>query len=180
VDEKPYYQSEGEVKAEVEAEEPTGCGRFLSLAFYEKYFQVSQEEVVERIKLNFIPIQRDFIEKIRPNPDLYGPFWILTTLIFLLGSTSNLARYFFNWEKTEYIFKLQLVRYGVVLVYGIGFGVPGVLYLILRFMKCDTLKLSEVLSKLQSSCASTDTRSVASSPSSCSASSRRGGCTGCS
>lgn len=118
--------------------------RFFSLAFYEKYFQVSQEEVVERIKLNFIPIRRDFIEKIRPNPDLYGPFWILTTLIFLLGSTSNLARYFFNWEKTEYIFKLQLVRYGVVLVYSIGFGVPGLLYLILRFLKCDTLKLSEV------------------------------------
>jgi hypothetical protein len=97
--------------------------------------------VVERIKLSFIPIRRDFIEKIRPNPDLYGPFWILTTLIFLLGSTSNLARYFFNWEKTEYIFKLQLVRYGVVLVYTIGFGVPAVLYLILRFLKCDTLKL---------------------------------------
>lgn len=124
---------------------------------------MSQEEVVERIKLNFIPIRRDFIEKIRPNPDLYGPFWILTTLIFLLGSTSNLARYFFNWEKTEYIFKLQLVRYGVVLVYSIGFGVPALLYFILRFMKCDTLKLSEVLLPSLSSSVFTGTLSVVSS-----------------
>lgn len=101
--------------------------------------------MVERIKLNFMPIRRDFIEKIRPNPDLYGPFWILTTIIFLLGSTGNLARYFYNWEKTEYIFRLQLVRYGVVLVYSFGFGVPALLYFLLKFLKCDSLKLSEVL-----------------------------------
>lgn len=140
---------------------------------------MSQEDVVERIKLNFIPIKREFIEKIRPNPDLYGPFWILTTLIFLLGSTSNLARYFFNWEKTEYIFKLHLVRYGVVLVYSIGFGVPALLYFILRMLKCDTLRLPEVLTYLRSSSVSTDIPLAASSLSSSSASFLRVGCTGC-
>lgn len=121
-----------------------GCGRFASVAFYEQWFQVSQEEVVERIKLNFMPFRAEFIEKARSNPDFYGPFWILTTIIFLLGSTSNLARYFSNWEKTEYIFKLELVRYGVVLVYSFGFGVPALLYAALRFLKCDTLSLPEV------------------------------------
>jgi hypothetical protein len=56
--------------------------------------------VVERIKMNFMPFKKDFIEKIKENPDVYGPFWILTTIIFLLGSTGNLSRYFYNWEKT--------------------------------------------------------------------------------
>jgi protein YIPF1/2 len=80
--------------------------RFFSLQFYEKFFRVSQSDVIERVTLAFIPIKRDFIEKIRPNPDFYGPFWILTTLIFLLSSTGNLSRYFENWEREEYIFKL--------------------------------------------------------------------------
>jgi hypothetical protein len=66
----------------------------------------------------------------------------MTTIIFLLSSTGNLARYFYNWGKSEYIFKLELVRYGVLLVYGLGFGVPVLLHLILKYLKCDTLKLS--------------------------------------
>lgn len=37
------------------------------------------------------------------------------------------------------------MRYGVILVYSIGLGVPFLLYFVLRFMKCDTLKLPEVL-----------------------------------
>jgi hypothetical protein len=37
------------------------------------------------------------MQKIKPNPDFYGPFWVLTTIIFLLSSTGNLSRYFSNW-----------------------------------------------------------------------------------
>jgi hypothetical protein len=57
-----------------------------------------------------MPFKKEFIEKTKENPDFYGPFWILTTIIFLLSSTSNLSRYFSNWDKAEYIFKLELVR----------------------------------------------------------------------
>ena len=125
-------------------EAPKGCTRFCSLAFYEEFFQVSQEEVLERIKLNFMPFKREFLEKSKENPDFYGPFWILTTIVFLLGSTSNLSRYFANWEKSQYIFRLELVRYGVIMVYSIGFGVPALLYLVLKFLKCRTLSLPDV------------------------------------
>lgn len=92
-----------------------------------------------------VPVKHEFVEQIRPNPDFYGPFWVLTTIIFLLGSTCNLSRYFYNWEKTEYIFKPELVRYGVILVYSFGFGVPILLHLTLRFLNCRTLSLPEVL-----------------------------------
>ena len=91
---------------EEEKEKPTGCCRFFRLEFYEQFFQASQGEVVERIKLSFIPIKNEFVEKVGANPDFYGPFWILTTIIFLLSSTANLSRYFYNWEKSDYIFKL--------------------------------------------------------------------------
>ena len=60
----PSYNNEGEraqVAQEGEGERegvPRGCTRFCSLAFYEEFFQVSQEEVMERIKLNFMPVRR--------------------------------------------------------------------------------------------------------------------------
>jgi len=94
--------------------------------------------------LGFIPIKRDFIEVIRPNPDFYGPFWILTTLIFLLSSTGNLSRYFENWERDEYIFKLELVRYGVVILYSFGFGLPILLYFVMKFLGGNNISLPEV------------------------------------
>ena len=81
-----------------------------------------------------MPPKNEFVERVGSNPDFYGPFWILTTIIFLLSSTANLSRYFFNWEKSDYIFKLELVRYAVLVVYIFGFGWPTILYFIMKFM----------------------------------------------
>ncbi len=100
--------------------------------------------MIERVILAFIPIKRDFIEKIKPNPDFYGPFWVLTTIIFLLSSTGNLSRYFSNWSRDEYIFKLEFVRYGVVIVYSFGFGVPVLLYFVMKFLGSESFSLPQV------------------------------------
>jgi hypothetical protein len=58
----------------------------------------------------------------------------LTTIIFLLSSTGNLSRYFYNWSKYVYIFQLELVRYGVLIVYSFGFGFPTALHFIIKFL----------------------------------------------
>ena len=87
--------------------------------------------MVQRIRLSLRPFRADFFYIFPKNPDLYGPFWILTTIVFLLSSTGNLARYFNNWEKSEFIFKLTLVRYAVLIVYSLGIGFPLVLGLLL-------------------------------------------------
>lgn len=62
---KSEQREENNYNAGSHQEDEKGCTRFFSLAFYEQYFQVSQEQVVERIKLNFIPFKKEFIEKIR-------------------------------------------------------------------------------------------------------------------
>lgn len=77
-------------------------------------------------------------------PDFYGPFWLLTTIIFLVSSTGNLSRYFYNWSKDAYIFKLELVRYAVLVVYSFGFGVPTLLYFVMKFFGAK-LTLPEVI-----------------------------------
>ena len=82
-----------------------------------------------------MPWKNTFVEKVSGNPDFYGPFWILTTIIFLLSSTGNLSRYFYNFHKDyDYIFKLELVRWAVVIIYTFGFGTPTAIYFILKCM----------------------------------------------
>lgn len=130
---------------EAPAPVPTGCTRFFHLEFYEQFFRVSQEDVLNRIKLSFVPINKTFVEGLNENPDFYGPFWLMTTIIFLLSSTGNLSRYFSNFDRNEYLFKLELVRLGVLVVYSFGFGVPTALFFIMKFLGCSRLSLPEVL-----------------------------------
>jgi hypothetical protein len=100
--------------------------------------------------MSLIPIKRDFIENIKPNPDFYGPFWILTTIIFLLGSAGNFASYLINIgsETDSFHFNMSLVRIGVGIIYPFGFGVPTLLYFILKFTGGMRLSLPEVLLNL--------------------------------
>ena len=43
--------------------------------------------------LSLKPFNSDLADEISTNPDLYGPFWIMTTLIFVLACMGNLTAY---------------------------------------------------------------------------------------
>jgi hypothetical protein len=75
------------------------CGRICNFAYLEQFFRVTEVEVLERIKMGFLPFKSTFLESVNGNADFYGPFWLLTTIVFLTSSTSNLSRYFYNWTK---------------------------------------------------------------------------------
>lgn len=117
-----------------------GCFRFFKLGYYEQYFRVSEAEVVERVMYSMaLPHKSEFVELIRPNPDYYGPFWIMSTLVMLLGFMGNFSNYLLSkfssddvWDK--YFFQLEFIREAVILVYSFGFGVPVVFYFLLKFM----------------------------------------------
>jgi hypothetical protein len=69
-----------------------------------------------------------------PTPDLYGPFWTLTTLIFALFVTSSLAHSIVSYlssDPVEYDFALLSTAVGLVYAYGIG--VPVLFWLVLRY-----------------------------------------------
>lgn len=111
---------------------------------------MSEKDVVDRIKATLVPPFNDeFLELVKPSPDFYGPFWIMATMVFLLALVGNFANYvlskFSNGEQWEgYFFKLELVRYAVVMVYSFGVGVPVVLFFMFKFMKCNSLAFPEV------------------------------------
>ena len=63
-------------------------------------------------------------------------------MVFLLGIVGNFANYvlskFSNGDQWEgYFFKLELVRYAVIVVYSFGAGVPLTLFFVFKFMKCN-------------------------------------------
>ncbi|XP_041357181.1 protein YIPF1-like [Gigantopelta aegis] len=68
---------------------------FWTFEYYQQLFDVDTHQVLRRILGSMTPIPgRNYLtHHIRPNPDLYGPFWICTTLVFTTAIAGNLANY---------------------------------------------------------------------------------------
>ena len=61
------------------------------LNFIGQYFNVEVDDIKEKLISSLTPFNRNFHLKVENNPDLYGPFWIFTTLIFLISLAGNLS-----------------------------------------------------------------------------------------
>lgn len=115
-----------------------GYSRFLHMSFWQQYFDVSQEEVMKRVSASIKPVKPDFQQLTKNKPDLYGPFWILTTLIVWLSMTGNLARFFRHFEHAKFEFHLEYVRYAVSFIYGYGIVFSNIIWLTLYLFKSNT------------------------------------------
>jgi hypothetical protein len=80
-----------------------------------------------------VPLKPDFFEISRTNPDLWGPFWIYTSLVFIIAAVGNIQGFFSSGSDSTFHFDYGYVPLGAVLVYVIGFGTP---LLLTVFMKC--------------------------------------------
>ncbi|KAM3605259.1 uncharacterized protein V6R79_023175 [Siganus canaliculatus] len=71
---------------------------FWAFEYYQRFFDVETHHVKERIIGSMIPFPRkNFIHVyLRKNPDLYGPFWICTTLVFATAISGNLSNFLVN------------------------------------------------------------------------------------
>ena len=76
-----------------------------SLAFVAQYFDVDTSDVKNRIQNVIMPCpSKKFLNLTHGNPDFYGPFWIATTLIFVIGVTANINEYSSSDDKQWYVF----------------------------------------------------------------------------
>jgi len=72
-----------------------GSSGFWTLRYYQPLFDIDTIQVLNRIKGSLLPRPRGvFFDLISANPDLWGPFWIATTLIFAMAVTGNLSSYY--------------------------------------------------------------------------------------
>lgn len=77
---------------------------FWTFEYYQKLFDVDTFHVKERILGSMLPWPRkNFVHTyLRRNPDLYGPFWICTTLVFAIAISGNISTFLVNRGSRNY------------------------------------------------------------------------------
>lgn len=114
-------------------------GGFWTIEYYQPYFDVDTQTVLKRCYSTLIPTSTSFISThLTPTPDLYGPFWTLTTLIFTLFLSSSLAAsitsYLSDPTTEAFDYDWKLLSIAVSLVYSYGLVLPILLWLALRYL----------------------------------------------
>ena len=96
---------------------------------------------MERMKAALL-LKPAFREVMRNQPDLYGPFWLATTLVIIILASSSLITFFAHTdeEPIQYDFEQIPVAAGLVLyfwvqIYGICFISPYVIGIMVKVFK---------------------------------------------
>lgn len=78
-----------------------------SISFYAQFFDVDTNDVLKRCGAAVFP-RSNFLDVLDGNPDLYGPFWIATTVVVILFLTGTMSKSLagLNMEHAGYDFKL--------------------------------------------------------------------------
>lgn len=109
---------------------------FFNISSYKPYFNVDTDVVVDRIIGSVYPMT-DFYRKIDANPDMYGPLWIATTLVFMLSALGNCATYLMlkrSDPHTAWNFDVNYVNWAACVIYGYALAVPAAFYFMLQYL----------------------------------------------
>eukprot|EP01116_Phalansterium_solitarium_P025147 TRINITY_DN9493_c0_g1_i1.p1 TRINITY_DN9493_c0_g1~~TRINITY_DN9493_c0_g1_i1.p1 ORF type:complete len:328 (-),score=111.84 TRINITY_DN9493_c0_g1_i1:218-1201(-) len=121
--------------------------KFWHIAYYSDLFNVNTKEVGLRIGKSMVPYPPTFFEMVKPNPDLYGPFWIATTLVFIMAATGNLGSYVKALENNtseSWEYDVTKMSAAAGTVYGYLLFVPLGVWAVTKYYKIG-LALREVL-----------------------------------
>lgn len=129
-------------------EAAAGASGFWSIKYYQPLFDVDTLQVLNRVKGALLPRPKGaFFELVAPNPDLYGPFWISTTLIFSMAMTGNLASYI-SFTPTaahpKWTYNFNQLSLASSVIYSYVTLLPLLFWLLLRYYEASK-KLVDVL-----------------------------------
>jgi hypothetical protein len=96
-------------------------------------FDIDTQEVVKRLKTVILTVNSDKVFE-NSHPDLYAPFWLVTTLILLISAAAH-----FQNKKITTLASLATLIYSLFLL------VPGILYCLLS-PSCPSLQYLRLLS----------------------------------
>lgn len=113
-----------------------------NIAYYSDYFNVDTAKVSTRILRAVVPFSTKFFASIEENPDLYGPFWVATTLIFVMAAAGNFAAWIHDENNFHYDF--SEVTFGAMAIYGYIVVIPIALWFVCHWLKIP-LKLLQIL-----------------------------------
>lgn len=109
----------------------------FTIDFFQGYFDITTNELVHRLLTSLIPFNRKFYQTYKSKPDLYGPFWIYTTLIMILSIAGNYSLYLQSSEVgsgQQFKYNFNFIPIAATIIYCMGLGLPLSLKLLMRFM----------------------------------------------
>lgn len=122
---------------------PSGLCPCFSLAYWQRYFTIEQSDLSRRVLASLDPRKtQEFIEGVERQPDLYGPFWICSSVVFLSIICSSLSfiadRVFFGAAKQGHEYNHANLGFLFSTVYGFLLAVPAALTFGLKFADTQT------------------------------------------
>ncbi|KAL1921134.1 uncharacterized protein VTP21DRAFT_10850 [Calcarisporiella thermophila] len=111
---------------------------FWTIEYYSKYFDIDTVQVIERCLKSLYP-RDNFLEVINNNPDLYGPFWIPTTVIFSLFVTSSIAGSIAAYladTSSQYNYDFSMLSFALIAVYVYSFAIPLCVWGMTKYYGC--------------------------------------------
>mmetsp|Transcript_4651 Transcript_4651/g.7495 ORF Transcript_4651/g.7495 Transcript_4651/m.7495 type:complete len:355 (+) Transcript_4651:78-1142(+) len=108
------------------------------IRYYSKWFNVDTADVVGRVAFSTVPVSDKFFDKVDGNPDLYGPVWISSTVVFMLAATGNFASWIqfaasHGMQATGWVYDFTKMTAGATIIYAYTFLIPLILFLAMRY-----------------------------------------------
>ncbi|KAG8414329.1 hypothetical protein J3459_014836 [Metarhizium acridum] len=83
--------------------------RFLwTISFYSQFFDVDTSAVLSRCWAALYP-RANFLDVLEGNPDLYGPFWIATTVVLILFLGGTISDWLSTRGTTQFAYDFRLL-----------------------------------------------------------------------
>ncbi|KAH8659077.1 hypothetical protein BGZ60DRAFT_517716 [Tricladium varicosporioides] len=121
----------------------SGSKRFLwTLSFYAQFFDVDTNQVLSRCWAALYP-RSNFLDVLEGNPDLYGPLWIATTVVFILFLGGTINKYLGEHGKQAFVYDFTLLSGAAGMIYGYTLIIPIALFLALKYFGSESANLLE-------------------------------------
>ncbi|KAF4637294.1 hypothetical protein G7Y89_g797 [Cudoniella acicularis] len=117
--------------------------RFLwTISFYAQFFDVDTSSVLSRCWAALYP-RANFLDVLEGNPDLYGPVWIATTVVFILFLGGTINKYLAEKHDQHFVYDFTLLSGAAGLIYGYTLVIPIILFLALKYFGSESANLLE-------------------------------------
>ncbi|XP_019645698.1 PREDICTED: protein YIPF1-like [Branchiostoma belcheri] len=106
---------------------------FWTFEYYQDFFDVDTYQVLHRILGSMLPRpgKNFLLTHVRPNPDIYGPFWVCLTLVFTTAISGNLANYFSvasSGSEYHWVYDFHKVTLAAAAIFSYAWLVPTALW----------------------------------------------------
>ena len=102
---------------------------FWSIEFYQTFFNVDSDEIQSRVLAALIPSGENFLlTNLRPNPDLYAPFWICATLVSTIAICGNMSSFFAFKGTHKWHSNFHLISISATIIFTYAWMWPAVLW----------------------------------------------------